>query len=134
MLIGQSFAYSLIKCNNLYKRQPSSLRSHAFGTDIPLIPSLIGTGLLVFGLFNIDNKVDLTDAGRMESLKRRKQEKLLNGESILDKGNNPPYNTSALLPVPLTHDNPYIALNQIGIKLDDEEIEIINKRGGGGCG
>lgn len=31
--------------------------SQAFGSDLPVIPILIGSVALVFGIFNIDNKV-----------------------------------------------------------------------------
>ena len=31
--------------------------------DIPLIPTIIGATVIVFGVFNIENPVDLTDQG-----------------------------------------------------------------------
>ena len=69
---------------------------------------------MVFGLFNgIDNKIDLTDQGRLNARKKRRESRLLNGESPIEK-----------------------VMSSIGIKErddDDDDIQIIGKKGGG-CG
>ena len=53
--------------------------------DIPYIPALIGTAGLVFAVFNIENPVDLTDAGKAKAKAKRRAEKLARGESIQPK-------------------------------------------------
>ena len=67
------------------KRNPK-LKFSVLGTDIPTIPALIGSVAIVFGVFNLDNQVDLTDTGRAKSRAQKKAEKLVKGDSTLDKG------------------------------------------------
>jgi len=60
LLISGSFSFVFkIPKNNIPRRNPSSSKLR----DIPMIPAIIGTTVLVFGIFNIDNPVDLTDQG-----------------------------------------------------------------------
>lgn len=72
-----------------YRKSKSQL-----ALDIPLIPSIIGSTLLVFGLFNIENKIDLTDKGLAEARLKKRQErraKGLIGENTSSEGDKDPF-------------------------------------------
>lgn len=98
---------------------------------LPIIPTGFAMIGLIFMIFSFDNKVDLTDAGRLQERKRRRAERELKGESTMDKGK-----LRVLLLYNYFHYNYttyYIVLSSIGIQTDDdEEIEEVKK--GGGCG
>ena len=56
--------------NQLQFQRGHTTRRYAssFGLpDIPLLPTLVLTTLGIFAIFSIDNKIDITDAGRAES-------------------------------------------------------------------
>lgn len=80
-----------------------------------VIPGVVLTGVVVFGLFNIDNKMDLTDAGIAKMRKQWRDERAARGE-IKPKEQRDKYAWFA--------------------DLDDEvDLDSIgNKKGGGGCG
>lgn len=46
--------------------------AEVIGANIPVIPLLLGSIVLVFGVFNINNDVDLTDAGRAKTRAAKK--------------------------------------------------------------
>jgi len=91
--------------------------------DIPLIPAVLGSTALIFALFNIDNKVDLTDVGLAKAKQKRRQERISRGEFNPDaNANKDPYRYR----IPLLDED------------DDEDLEQIisggGKKKGGGCG
>mmetsp|Transcript_21108 Transcript_21108/g.19228 ORF Transcript_21108/g.19228 Transcript_21108/m.19228 type:complete len:139 (+) Transcript_21108:26-442(+) len=102
---------SIKKINNYQLTTTSISPIKAFGSDIPFIPTLVISTLVIFGLFNIDNKVDLTDVGRANARRKEKQRKLKYGPTPFEKFKSA---------IGLEEDD------------DDDDIEIINK--GGGCG
>jgi len=65
-----------------FVQRPRIIRTTAIkALDIPLIPALIGTTVLVFGAFNLpDNKIDLTDRGIAMAKQKRRQERIARGE------------------------------------------------------
>ena len=63
-------------------------RNAALGlSDFPLIPSVLLATLGIFALFNIDNDVDLTDAGRADARRKRRAERIARGEDMTSKSN-----------------------------------------------
>jgi hypothetical protein len=91
--------------------------------DIPLIPAIIGTTLLVFGVFNLpDNKLDLTDRGIAVAKQKRRQERIARGEyKPKDQEGLDPYRYR----IPILDD-------------DDEDLldpsSLIGGKKSGGCG
>ena len=84
--------------------------------DIPLVPALIGTAVVVFGIFNIpENPIDLTDQGRAKAAMKRRQEKLARGESIEKDPSLDPYRWKIF-------------------EDDVDEIDMLGGKKGGGCG
>ena len=105
----------------------SSRRCNKSSTQLALdagatIPLILGTAVVVFGLFNIpDNKIDLTDKGIAQAKQKRRAERIASGEYR-------PKDTTELDPyrfrLPMIDD-------------DDEDlvdIDMIGKKKGGGCG
>mmetsp|Transcript_17862 Transcript_17862/g.17937 ORF Transcript_17862/g.17937 Transcript_17862/m.17937 type:complete len:131 (-) Transcript_17862:95-487(-) len=80
---------------------------------IEFIPALLGTTAIVFAAFNIDNKVDLTDAGRAAARSKKRAEMRARGEVSKSTKNLDPYRWGAD---------------------DDDDIDILTPRSGGGCG
>ena len=78
---GNSFKFT----SKLYKNTITRKEKISMAVDIPYIPALIGTAGLVFAIFNIENPVDLTDAGKAKAKAKRRAEKLARGESIQPK-------------------------------------------------
>jgi hypothetical protein len=103
--------------------RPSSSITELRALDIPLIPALLGTTVLVFGAFNLpDNKLDLTDAGIARAKQKRRQERIASGEyKPKDQTNLDPYRYR----IPILDD-------------DDEDLmdpsSLIGGKKGGGCG
>ena len=64
------------------KRQTNAL---TMTMDILYIPALIGTAAVVFGIFNIENPVDLTDSGRAKAKSKRRAERIARGEVFKPK-------------------------------------------------
>lgn len=91
--------------------------------DIPLIPAIIGTTVLVFGVFNLpDNKLDLTDRGIAVAKQKRRQERIERGEyKPKDQEGLDPYRYR----IPILDD-------------DDEDLldpsSLIGGKKSGGCG
>ena len=79
-IISEFHSFKFPIYNHINKR-----KSIDMAIDIPYIPALIGTAGLVFAVFNIENPVDLTDAGRAKTKAKRRAEKLARGESIQPK-------------------------------------------------
>ena|ERR1719453_2319863 len=101
----------------------STQRKASFGLpDFPLIPSFLVATLVVFGLFNIDNEVDLTDAGRAETRRKKRAERMARGEDLTGKQN------------PFKNEDPY-RWRVFEDDTDDDNFEMLNNpKGGGGCG
>ena len=90
--------------------------------EVPLIPTVVASTALVFALFNIDNKADLTDVGLAKAKQKRRQERIARGEY------NPDANKDK---DPYRYKLPFIDED------DDEDLEQIISGGGkkkGGCG
>jgi hypothetical protein len=84
--------------------------------DIPLIPAIVGAGALVFAVFNIENKVDLTDQGRADAARKRRAERLARGEAPKSEEGLDPYRYK-------------------WFEENDDDIDLISgKKSGGGCG
>ena len=64
-----------------FKTSPLSLMIGPI--DVPLIPAVLLSTGAVFAVFNIDNKVDLTDAGRAQSKKQRRLEREAKGKFLI---------------------------------------------------
>jgi len=97
--------------------------STSLAFEVPLIPTVVASTALVFALFNIDNKADLTDVGLAKAKQQRRQERIRRGEY------NPDANKDK---DPYRYKLPFIDED------DDEDLEQINEGGGkkkvGGCG
>lgn len=120
-----------LMCCNLCVAFRSTIRARLhkstvlkLGLDIPLIPAIIGTGALVFGIFNLpENNIDLTDVGIAKAKQKRRQERIASGDF------KPSPNKDELDPyrfrIPIIDD-------------DDEDLmdpsSLIGKKKGGGCG
>jgi hypothetical protein len=91
--------------------------------DIPLIPAIIGTTVLVFGVFNLpENKLDMTDRGIAVAKQKRRQERIARGEyKPKDQEGLDPYRYR----IPILDD-------------DDEDLldpsSLIGGKKSGGCG
>jgi hypothetical protein len=101
--------------------------AEVIGANLPTIPILIGSIAVVFGVFNINNDVDLTDAGRAKARAKRRAE----GPTIIDKGKR--LRRITMRTCSKSHRN-LSGLKSIGIELpqEDDSVDIVNK--GGGCG
>lgn len=80
-----------ITTNRLLKNRNTKLLNRnqlSMAFDIPLIPAIIGAGVVVFGIFNIENPVDITDAGRAKARAQRRAERLARGELPKSKEGN----------------------------------------------
>jgi hypothetical protein len=107
-----------------FVQRPRIIRTTAIkALDIPLIPALIGTTVLVFGAFNLpDNKLDLTDRGIAMAKQKRRQERIARGEfKPKDQEGLDPYRYR----IPILDD-------------DDEDLldpsSLIGGKKSGGCG
>jgi len=95
--------------HNVIPKQSNS-KALALG-PAEFVPAVVITTAAVFALFNIENKIDLTDAGRAAARAKRKA---LKKPSDVDKSNLDPYRWFAD---------------------DDDEIDLFPpKKSGGGCG
>lgn len=84
--------------------------------DIPFIPAVLLTTGAVFAVFNIDNKVDLTDSGRAAAKRQKRLEREAKGEYKKADPTADPFRYK------------WFEEN------DDDEFELLNKPKGGGCG
>ena len=98
----------------------SSTKPFVSNTNLKLsgleyIPAVLGSTALIFAVFNIDNKVDLTDAGKAATRMKRRTELKAKGEFPKPKDENmDPYRWGAD---------------------EDEDIDLYPpKKSGGGCG
>ena len=86
-----------------------------------LAPALVLSTGLIFAVFNIENKVDITDKGLAEARKKRRMERLARGEDVSgrNKENLDPYRWRVF------EDD-----------TDDDNFDMLDssKSGGGGCG
>lgn len=86
-----------------------------------LVPALVLSTGLIFAVFNIENKVDITDKGLAEARKRRRMERLARGDDVSgrNKENLDPYRWRVF------EDD-----------TDDDNFDLLDssKSGGGGCG
>jgi len=116
-------SYSLhSKKSIMFKPSNKNIQAAFTLPDIPLIPSLLLSTAVVFGIFNIENPVDITDAGKAEARKKRRAERIARGEDVSGKtkGKNlDPYRWRVFED-----------------ETDDDNFELINdsKKSGGGCG
>ena len=83
--------------------------------DVPLIPAILLSSAAIFAVFNIENKVDLTDEGRWRAKKARREAKIASGVEVKKKENADPY-----------------AYRLFGD--DDDDIDVLPRKTGGGCG
>ena len=105
--------------NKNYKREElnkSALNLMVGPIDIPLIPAVLLTTGAVFAVFNIDNKVDLTDSGRAAAKRQKRLEREAKGEYKIADPTADPFRYK------------WFEEN------DDDEFELLNKPKGGGCG
>ena len=98
------------------RKDVSLRRNAALGLpDFPLIPTILVATLGVFALFNINNDVDLTDAGRADARRKRRAERIARGEDLTGKSN------------PFKTDDPY-RWRLFEDDTDDDNFEILNKK------
>ncbi len=87
-----------------------------------LVPALVLSTGLIFAVFNIENKVDITDKGLAEARKKRRMERLARGEDLSGR------NKESL--------DPY-RWRVFEDDTDDDNFDLLDstkKSGGGGCG
>jgi hypothetical protein len=86
------------------------------GLDIPLIPAVALSSLAIFAVFNIDNKIDLTDEGVYKAKKARREAMRAEGKAVVIKKDDDA--------------DPFRWFAE-----EDEDIDIFpRKKSGGGCG
>ena len=83
--------------------------------EVPLIPAILLSSAAVFAVFNIENKVDLTDEGRWRAKKARREAKIAAGHEVRKKENSDPF--------------AYRLFDD-----DDDDIDVFPRKTGGGCG
>jgi hypothetical protein len=86
--------------------------------DFPLIPAIGLSALGIFAIFNIENKVDLTDEGIYKMKKAKRDARIARGDVL------PKKDESA---------DPF-AYKLSLFDDDEDEIEFPKKKSGGGCG
>ena len=107
-LLGTS---AFCRSNSVVPPRHSNNKEVALG-PAEFLPAVVVTTAVVFAVFNIENKIDLTDAGRAAARAKRKALKKQTNE--VDKSNLDPYRWFAD---------------------DDDEIDLFPpKKSGGGCG
>ena len=84
-----------------------------------LIPAFIFSTGLIFAIFNIENKIDITDKGLAESRRKKRNERLAKGEDLSrNKENLDPYRWRVF------EDD-----------TDDDNFDMLeSNKSGGGCG
>ena len=99
----------------LRTRSESSRMSMSF--DVPLIPAIVLSSAAVFAVFNIENKVDLTDEGRWKARKARRDAKIASGQT-------PPRKKEGSDPFAY----------KLFADDDDDDLSVFPRKTGGGCG
>jgi hypothetical protein len=95
-------------------------KSALAAVDVPLIPTLILSTAGIFAIFNIDNKIDITDKGLAEARRKKRNERIARGEDLnpKNKENLDPYRWK------IFEDD-----------TDDDNFSMLDsKKTGGGCG
>jgi len=119
LLLCASYVSGFVQRPRIIRTTSTNLQA----LDIPLIPAIIGTTVLVFGVFNLpDNKLDLTDRGIAVAKQKRRQERIARGEyKPKDQEGLDPYRYR----IPILDD-------------DDEDLldpsSLIGGKKSGGCG